>query len=63
LGEATEQATALLEREIGIADTVRFIDQFGGGHGNYTQERDALFGDASLDEITGPGENPRPGHR
>jgi hypothetical protein len=51
LSEVTDQAIALLAREIGVADTVRFINQFGGGYGNYTEERDAIFGDLGLDEI------------
>lgn len=51
LNEVTEQAIVLLSREMGIADTVRFISQFISGFGNYTEERDTLFGDMSLDEI------------
>lgn len=51
LNEVTEQAIVLLSREMGIADTVRFISQFSSGYSNYTEERDTLFGDMSLDEI------------
>ena len=32
-------------------DTIRFVNQFTTGHGNYTDERDALFGQITLDEI------------
>jgi hypothetical protein len=32
-------------------DTVRFLKQFTQGYGNYTQEREALFEDKSLEEI------------
>lgn len=45
LTEITEQAIALLTKEIGIVDTVRFLNQFTTGYGDYTQEREALFAD------------------
>lgn len=45
LSEITEQAIAVLAREIGIVDTIRFINQFTSGYGDYTEERDALFGE------------------
>jgi hypothetical protein len=51
LSEVTEQAIAVLARELGIADTIRFIRQFTGGYGDYTQQRDTLFADVTLDEI------------
>ena len=51
LSEITEQAITLLAREIGIADTIRFISQFSSGYGNYTEERDALFGALTLEDI------------
>ena len=51
LSEITEQAIALLAREIGIADTIRFISQFSSGYGNYTEEREALFGTLTLADI------------
>jgi hypothetical protein len=51
LSDITQQALALLAKELGIADTVRFLNQFTAGHGDYTTERDTLFGDLTLDEI------------
>lgn len=51
LNEITQQALALLTKELGIADTVRFLNQFTAGYGDYTMERDALFADLTLDEI------------
>jgi hypothetical protein len=30
---------------------MRFLNQFSTGSGNYTQERDTLFQDLTLDEI------------
>ena len=51
LSEVTQQALALLTKELGIADTVRFLNQFTTGYGDYTAERDVLFIDMTLDEI------------
>jgi hypothetical protein len=31
-------------------NTIRFINQFTTGYGNYTEEREQLFGDLSLSE-------------
>lgn len=49
--EITKQAIELLSKEIGIVDTVRFLNQFTTGYGDYTDEREALFKDLTLDEI------------
>ena len=51
LSDITKQAIDMLTKEIGIVDTVRFLNQFTTGYGNYTEERDALFKDLTLDEI------------
>ena len=51
LAEVTRQAIEVLARELGAADTARFINQFSTGHGDYTAERDALFGQKSLEEV------------
>jgi hypothetical protein len=51
LAEITKEAIRLLFQEIGIVNTVRFMDQFTTGYGNYTQERERLFADMTLDEI------------
>jgi hypothetical protein len=40
-----------VEREIGLVNTVRFVNQFTVGYGNYTEEREALFADLTMDEI------------
>jgi len=39
-----------LVRALGVADTARFLQQFGPGRGDYTAERDDLLGDPSLEE-------------
>lgn len=51
LSAITQQALALLTKELGIADTVRFLNQFSTGYGDYTAERDALFADFTFDEV------------
>jgi hypothetical protein len=50
LGEITQQAIAVLMKEIGVVNTVRFLNQFTLGYGDYTAERDPLFADLTLDE-------------
>lgn len=51
LAEINQQAIALLYRELGIRDAVRFLMQFTPGYGDYTQERQKLFADLTLEEI------------
>ena len=51
LSEITQQALALLSKEIGIVDTVRFLNQFTSGYGDYTAEREILFKDMDFDEV------------
>lgn len=51
LSQITQQAIALLSKEIGIADTVRFLNQFTAGCGNYTEEREDLFKNMTLEDI------------
>ncbi len=51
LAEITRDALRVLYKEIGIVNTVRFIGQFTTGYGDYTQEREQLFADMTLDDI------------
>ena len=51
LAEITHVAIRLLVRELGAADTVRFVNQFSVGYGDYTQEREALFANMTLDNL------------
>ena len=37
------QAKDLLIQGLGVVDTLRFLNQFRPGHGDYTREREALF--------------------
>ena len=52
LSEINQQATAILAREMGIADALRFLRQFSSGSGDYTKERDQWLGDLTLEQIT-----------
>ena len=47
---------------MGVVDTVRFLNQFTTGYGDYTEEREALFKDLTLDEILAAMKKP-PSHK
>ena len=49
--EINQQAISLLYKELGVVDAVRFLKQFTQGYGNYTQEREILFADKTLEDI------------
>jgi hypothetical protein len=49
--EINQQAIHLLYKELGVVDAVRFLKQFTQGYGNYTQEREEMFANKSLDDI------------
>lgn len=51
LAEITKEAVKILYEKLGIVNTIRFINQFTVGYGNYTEERETLFGDLTLDEV------------
>lgn len=49
--EITQEALQLLYRELGVVNTVRFLNQFTSGFGNYTEERKARVAGRTLGEI------------
>ena len=51
LVEITQEAFRILYKELGIGDTVRFVNQFTSGYGDYTDERRRLFANQTLDDI------------
>ncbi len=51
VAEITTAAITLLCREIGPVNTARFLGQFTSGFGNYTDERDGIIGDATVDQL------------
>lgn len=40
-----------LHAQLGSAGFIRFIQQYEQGSGNYTEERDELLGDPSVDDL------------
>lgn len=50
LNEVNHLAIRLLSEKLGVVDALRFVNQFTTGQG-YTEERDALFGHLTLEEI------------
>ena len=59
LSEITRDAIEVLSKEIGISNTIRFLNQFTTGHGNYTEERENMFAHMTLDDIVGEIKNMR----
>jgi hypothetical protein len=51
LAEITKEALQVLYKEIGVANTIRFVNQFTTGYGDYTEERKLLFADMTLDDL------------
>jgi predicted transcriptional regulator len=50
VSEISRRATHILFKEMGVVDTIRFLNQFSVGRGNYTKERDNWLGDISMDD-------------
>lgn len=51
LAETTHKAIAVLSKELGIVETVRFLTQFSTGFGDYTRERGVILRGVTMDEI------------
>ncbi|MCB0099092.1 MAG: hypothetical protein KDE46_25335, partial [Caldilineaceae bacterium] len=51
LAEITHEAIRILFREMGVVNTVRFINQYTAGYGNYTEERRELFAEQTLEDL------------
>jgi hypothetical protein len=51
LSRVNEETIQLLTKELGAADTARFIRQFTTGTGDYTEERRERFAETSLDDL------------
>jgi len=50
ISEISRRATHILFKEMGVVDTIRFLNQFSIGHGDYTKERVKWLGDISMDD-------------
>lgn len=51
LAEITQEALRLLYRELGLVNTIRFLNQFTTGFGNYTEERRSWLENQTPDEV------------
>ncbi|PDV97549.1 hypothetical protein A9Q02_17875 [Candidatus Chloroploca asiatica] len=51
LAELNTRALRVLIQEMGVVNTARFIHQYTHGFGDYTQEREQLFTDLTIDDI------------
>ncbi len=51
LAEVTQEAIEILFQQLGAVNTVRFLNQFTVGYGDYTEEKEALFGHLTLNEL------------
>lgn len=51
IAELTHRAKHALVQELGVIDTLRFLNQFRAGNGDYTAERARLFKGESVKTI------------
>ncbi|MBI5558667.1 MAG: hypothetical protein HY885_13625 [Deltaproteobacteria bacterium] len=50
ISEINRRATHILFEKMGAVDTIRFLNQFSIGQGDYTKEREKWLGHISLDD-------------
>ena len=50
ISEISRRATHILFREMGVVETIRFLNQFSIGRGDYTKERGKWLDNISLDD-------------
>jgi hypothetical protein len=51
LNDINKEAIDILCQQMGLVNTVRFVNQFSTGYGNYTEEREQLFANMTLDDV------------
>ncbi len=49
--EVNKTATHILFQQMGVVDTIRFLNQFSLGSGDYTQERKRWIDDLTIEDI------------
>jgi hypothetical protein len=49
ISEISRQAAHILFKEMGVVYTIRFLNQFSVGRGDYTKERENWLGSITLD--------------
>jgi hypothetical protein len=63
LAEVSEEATAILIREMGVVDAFRFLSQMRPGSGDYTKDRGDWLDDFSVGDIASAIKSKRPKKR
>ncbi|MCP4167949.1 MAG: hypothetical protein GY759_18930 [Chloroflexi bacterium] len=51
LVDITQEAIKVLFQKLGTVNTIRFLNQFTIGYGDYMEEREELFGHLTLDDM------------
>jgi hypothetical protein len=51
IAELHQRGTEALIRELGVVDTVRYLNQFRAGSGDYLIDRPVSLGDLTVDQI------------
>ena len=49
--EISRRATHILFKEMGVVDTIRFLNQFSVGQGDYTKDRNNWLDKISMDDV------------
>lgn len=51
LSEINKEAMELLYNELGISKTIKFLNQFSTGKGNYTEQKELLYDGKTVQDI------------
>lgn len=51
ISQISHRATRILFEKMGVVDTIRFLNQFSIGQGDYTKDRKEWLRDMSLDDV------------
>jgi predicted sugar kinase len=51
LYEINKEANSILVKQLGLAKTLRFLNQFNTGKGDYTKQKDDIFQGKSVQDI------------
>jgi hypothetical protein len=51
LNQIREEGITVLTESLGSVDTIRFLQQFDAGHGDYTAERRRILGNPTIDNV------------
>jgi hypothetical protein len=51
LNQIREEGLSVLTESLGPVDTIRFLQQFDAGHGDYTAQRHRILGNPTVDQV------------